>query len=193
MDSEVKRKFSNLPISFFSRQRMVTLSRRHAKGPWIIMVSFQDSFWEWPKQWELAPQRRCYLISNIVWDVKGEYIERGARYTSRRQRPTRGHWKQSITTRLSHSPSGLEWIHSIWLKVDKKVPHQQTILERVAQGDKSARFQQEDDMKGFRVMNPRKFSKDEVFLYGGDDSRSEIERIRKPPKRPFGLRSCSEA
>jgi hypothetical protein len=33
--------FTNLAIGFLSRQGKLTLRRRHPKGPWTIMVSFQ--------------------------------------------------------------------------------------------------------------------------------------------------------
>jgi hypothetical protein len=36
-------------------------------------------------------------------------------------------------------------------------------------------------MKGFGVMNPPNFSKDEVLLNRGGDSCTEFEGIRNPP------------
>jgi hypothetical protein len=49
-------------------------------------------------------------------------------------------------------------------------------------------------MKGFGGKEPTKIPpRDEVLSHGGDGSQSEFEVARKPPKRPFGSRSCSEA
>jgi hypothetical protein len=47
-------------------------------------------------------------------------------------------------------------------------------------------------MKGFGVKNQQTFFKDEISSRSVDDSHLEFDRRRKPPKRPFGLRSCSE-
>jgi hypothetical protein len=34
-------------------------------------VSLQDSIWAWLNQREVAPQTRCSLIANMVWDAQG--------------------------------------------------------------------------------------------------------------------------
>jgi hypothetical protein len=61
-----------------------------------------------------------------------------------------------------------------------------TTLERLAQGDKSARFKTRGQYECFGVMNPPNFSKDGVFVEQGDDSRSKFGRRRKLPKSRLG-------
>jgi hypothetical protein len=86
----------------------------------------------------------------------------------------------------------LQWIHSIWLKVSKKVLYRQQPWKGSLEAVSWQGFEQEDIRKGFGN-EPIIFHNDEVASNGVDDSHSEIKGRRNPPKRQFGSKSCSEA
>jgi hypothetical protein len=66
-------------------------------------------------------------------------------------------------------------MHSLWLKVGKKVLYRQQPWKGSLEAVSRQGFKQEDDMKGFGVMNPPNFSRCEVLSNRGDDSCTKFE------------------
>jgi hypothetical protein len=56
----------------------------------------------------------------------------------------------------------LQWIHSLWLKVGKKVLYRQQPWKGLLEAISQQGFKQEDGLKSFCVMNQQSFSNDEV-------------------------------